>query len=175
VIVKVAVVAPAATVTEVGTVAAVVEELFRVTTLPPEPAAPFSVTVPVTVTLLPPTTVVDESVTLERLAGCIVREAVVDAVPRVAVIVALELEDTATVVIVKVAVLEPEATVTVDGIVALVLLELKLTAVPPVGAAVLRVTVPVKDVPPTTDAELRVTELTVIGFTVRTAEPDMLL
>ena len=51
---KVAVVAPASTVTLTGTVAAEVLLLVRVTTAPPLGAAPLSVTVPVE--LVPPTT-----------------------------------------------------------------------------------------------------------------------
>ena len=55
--VKVPVVAPAFTVTDATTVAIEVTELLRAMTAPPVPAALFRVTVPVTTTLLPPTTV----------------------------------------------------------------------------------------------------------------------
>ncbi len=55
----------------------------------------------------------------------------------------------------KVAVVLPAATVTVAGTVAEVLLLESATETPPVGAAPLRVTVPVADVPP----------VTLVGFT----------
>ena len=48
-------------------------------------------------------------------------------------------------------------------------LELKLTTMPPVGAAALRVTVPVAGVPPMTLVGLMVKELTVIGLIVNVA------
>ena len=68
---------------------------------------------------------------------------------------------------VKVAVVAPAATVTDAGTVALVELELSVTAMPPVGAAPLSVTVPVELVPPRTDVGETVTELSVGGLTVR--------
>jgi len=55
VIVKLAEVAPAGTVTEAGTVAAAGTELVRDTTSPPGGAAPLSVTPPVTTVVDPPT------------------------------------------------------------------------------------------------------------------------
>jgi hypothetical protein len=61
---KVPVVAPAATVTVAGTVAADVVSLARVTTVPPVGAAAGSVTVPVTVVPSPPVTAVGLTVTL---------------------------------------------------------------------------------------------------------------
>lgn len=172
---KVAVVAPAATVTDVGTVAAVVDELVMVTTSPLGPAALLSVTVPVIVTLHPPTTVADERVTLETLAGWTVRVAVEELEPTVAVIVSDVEAATAVDVIVNVAVDLPEATVTEAGTVALVPLDLSVTTVPAVGAAADIVTVPVLDTPPATEVGLKVTELTVYGFTVRTAVRVILL
>jgi hypothetical protein len=63
---KVALVKPAATVTLTGTWAAVVLLLERVTTAPPEGAAPLRLTVPVE--LLPPRTLVGFNVTEERAA-----------------------------------------------------------------------------------------------------------
>ena len=71
--VKVAVVAPAVTVTEVGTVALEVPEPSA-TTMPPVPAAAESVTVPVEG--VPAVTVLGLSVTLRRVGGVIVRVAV---------------------------------------------------------------------------------------------------
>jgi hypothetical protein len=67
-------------------------------------------------------------------------------------------ELTAVVVTVKVAVVAPAATVTLAGTVADALLLDKLTAVPPVGAALLRVTVPVEEAPPVTVVGLKLTD-----------------
>jgi len=66
------------------------------------------------------------------------------------VIVAAVVVFTPEVAMLKVAVLLPAATVTEVETVALVLLEFKLTAIPPVGAACDKVTVPVEDDPPAT-------------------------
>jgi hypothetical protein len=65
--VKVALVAPAATVTLEGTPATVVLLLERVTVAPPDGAAPLSVTVPVEE--FPPVTLVGFSVSDERVGG----------------------------------------------------------------------------------------------------------
>ena len=64
--------------------------------------------------------------------------------------VAVAEEVTVVVVTVNVAVVLPAATATVAGTVAEVLLLDKLTEIPPVGAAVLKVTVPVDELPPIT-------------------------
>ena len=70
-----------------------------------------------------------------------------------------EIEEVTDVVFtVKVAVWLPAATVTEAGTVAAVLLLESETEAPPVGAAVLNVTVPVVDVPPVTLAGLTDTE-----------------
>jgi len=74
------------------------------------------------------------------------------------VIVAVALLETATVVTVKVAVVAPAATVTEAGTVADAELPLRVTVTPPVGAALLIVTVPVEEFPPTTELGLRVTD-----------------
>ena len=66
--VKVALVAPAATVTLEGALAAVALLLESVTTAPPAGAAPLSVTVPVE-DCTPPTTLVGFSETDERVGG----------------------------------------------------------------------------------------------------------
>jgi hypothetical protein len=81
--VKVAVLAPAATVTLAGTVAAALLS-DSVTTAPPVGALPFSVTVPVE--FAPPVTVVGLTVSEVKVAGVTVRVAVC-ATPRVPVIV----------------------------------------------------------------------------------------
>jgi hypothetical protein len=79
--------------------------------------------------------------------------------------------ETVLVVTEKVADLEPAETVTLDGTVAADVLELeRLTVMPPVPAAAVRVTVPVAEVPPVTEVGLMETALraavTGAGFTV---------
>jgi len=121
---KVAVVAPAATVTELGTVALVALD-FRLTTTPPVGAAPVRVTVPVEDA--PPTTDAGERLSLLSVGAAIASAAVAELVPELAVIVE-EVEDaTAAVETANVAVVFPDATVTLAGTVALELLEVKLT------------------------------------------------
>ena len=84
--VKVALVAPAATLTLAGTVAAAVLLLESVTTAPPEGAAPVSVTVPCEE--LPPVTLAGLSASVESVtgaggdgAGCTVSNAVLVTPP----------------------------------------------------------------------------------------------
>jgi len=77
--------------------------------------------------------------------------------------------DTAVVETVNVAVVDPAATVTDAGTVALVELELSETVSPPVGAVPFRVTVPVELVPPTTEVGETVTELRVGALMVNVA------
>ncbi|HQQ76690.1 MAG TPA: hypothetical protein PLB01_05000 [Thermoanaerobaculia bacterium] len=93
--VNVAVAVPAATVTLEGTVAAAVLELARYTISPPAGAGPLRVTVPVEV--VPPTTVVGLSDTLEGRIDVVVRTAVFVA-PETAVTVVSRSSATATVV-----------------------------------------------------------------------------
>jgi hypothetical protein len=67
----------------------------------------------------------------------------------------------------NVAVVAPEATVTLAGTVATeVLLLLIVTRAPPPGAGPFSVTVPVDELPPTTEFGLNVTEVTWGGVTV---------
>jgi len=84
----------------------------------------------------------------------------------VAVTVELVFEDTLAVVTVNVADVLPAAIVTVFGAVAFELLQESAITRPPVGAAEVMVTVPVDDLPPTTDAGLTVSDLIVGGLTV---------
>ena len=65
---------------------------------------------------------------------------------------------TVVVVTVKFAVVFPAATVTLAGTVAEALLLDKATEMPPVGAAAFRVTVPVEELPPVTEAGFSETE-----------------
>jgi hypothetical protein len=64
---------------------------------------------------------------------------------------------------------EPAGIFTLAGTVALVALDDKAMAVPPVGASPLRVTVPVEDTPPTTDVGESVTPANDAGVRVREA------
>jgi hypothetical protein len=88
---------------------------------------------------------------------------------KVAEIVAVATVATGVVVTVKFAVVAPDATVTLAGTDAAALLLDKVTVRPPVGAALLNVTVPVNEAPPVTDVGFSVTDPTAGGFTVRGA------
>jgi hypothetical protein len=77
---------------------------------------------------------------------------------------------TRTVVAEKVAVVAPAATVTDVGTwAAAVLLEVRETTAPPVGAGPLRVTVPVEGLPPTTEVGARPRESSPAAVTARFA------
>ena len=95
--VKVAVDFPARTVTVVGTDAAPVFELFRLTTKPPVGAIPLRVTVPVTAVVELPLTVVGETEIDNRAGAVIDRVACCELEPSVAVTVADVIELTAKV------------------------------------------------------------------------------
>jgi hypothetical protein len=77
------------------------------------------------------------------------------------VITAVVVLATGEVVTVNVAVVEPAATVTLDGTAELVLD--KLTRIPLAGAGLLRVTVPVDELPPTTELGLTLTAESAAG------------
>lgn len=147
-IVNVAELAPAAIVTLTG---GVTPELLEVmlTTAPPVGEGPFRVTVPVA--LDPLATEFGDTVNPVKTAGVIVNTVVTEMAPDLAVIVAGVEDPTADVVIVKVAVVLPDATVTLFGGTALELLDVNVTTMPPEGAAPLRLTVPVEEVPPLTE------------------------
>jgi len=136
---------------------------------PPVGAAELIVIVPVEG--LPPVTEVGFKVS-DLTVGADTPNAAVLAVepPAEALIVGPWLTATATVVMVKVAVVEPAATVTVAGTEADTLFEVSDTLWPPVGAAELMVTVPVEEDPPTTTVGFRVSDETRIGLIVRVAD-----
>src|SRR5262245_8767252 len=160
--VKLALVAPAATVTLAGTVATAVFELDNVTTVPPAGAGALSVTVAVDV--LPPVTLVglsvkEATVTVVAAGGFTVSVADCVTPPADAEIVTGVVAVTAAVVTVKVALEVPAATVTLAGTEATpVLLLDSVTTVPPAGAGALRVTVPWEVLPPVTVAGLSVSD-----------------
>ena len=165
--VKVAVVAPEATVAVAGTVAVVLFE-ERFTTTPAVGA--FSAIVTVPVTEVPPET--DELLSV-RDVGCGIvraRAAVAELPVTDAVTVADVGAETAEVVAVNVAVEAPAATVTEAGTVTAVLDDASVTACPPAAAAVLRVTVPVIAVPfPPSMVEAERVRLEIVAaFTPRT-------
>ena len=163
VIVKLAVVAPAATVTLAGTVAAALL-LDMLTASPPVGAALPRVTVPVEE--VPPATAVGFTDTDETAGGFTVNAAVCVPPLNVAEMVADAALATAVVVMVKVAVVAPAATVTLAGTDAAALLLERVTLRPPVGAALPSVTVPVDEVPPVTEVGFIATDETTGGFTV---------
>lgn len=141
------VVAPAATVTVAGTVAAVVLLLVRLTTAPPAGAGLFSVTV-FCAAGLPPTTDAGDSVTSDTEdaappGGLTTRVAVAVAPPLEAETVILVALVTAVVAMVKAGdTVAPAATVTDAGSVATAgLLLVRATTAPPAGAGLFRVTV----------------------------------
>ena len=156
VIVNVAVVDPAGTVTDVGTLATVVVALVNVTTTA-SVAIPVRVTVPVL--FVPPFTLVGLRVSVEATrTGLTVIVAVLETPERVAVIVKDDEAVTVRVVIVKVADVDPAATVTLAGTVPIVVDEdARVTTAPPVGAALVNVTVPVTGTPPVTAVTMVVT------------------
>jgi hypothetical protein len=174
--VKVAVVAPDATVTVAGTVAAPVFPLASVNTTPLAGAEAFNVTVAVDVEAVPLAwlvRVLGFKVRLEICGGFTVRTAVCCTPLYVAVMVEVAWAPTLIEVTVNVAVVAFAATVTVAGTVAAaVLLLVNVTTAPPVGACPFRVTVAVELAePPCTEVGANPSEVTpdAGAFTVRVA------
>src|SRR5437763_9153609 len=167
---KVAVVAPAATVTEAGTVAALRLLLASVTIAPPAGAALPSVTLPVLPT--PPVTAGGLTVT-PTSGGFSVRVTILDAPTDVAVMLACVTAVTALVVTAKLALVAPPATVTEAGTVAAFrLLLVSVTTAPPAGAALVSVTVPVLPAPPISTEGFSVNEPS-SGFTTSPTALEM--
>ena len=164
--VNVADVAPAATDTVAGTVA-FVELDESETTIPPEPAGPVKVTVPVEDT--PPMTVLGATEMLAIVGGLMVSVAVLVTPPAVAVMVAVVTTETVVVLIVKVAEVAPAAIVTVAGSVALVELDESVTDSPPGPAGPVKVSVPVEEVPPANELGASVSVESVAGLIVNVA------
>ena len=141
--------------------------LDNVTLAPAAGATPFNVTVPVAV--FPAVTEVGLK-TKEESVGTLTVSVALWIVPNVPVIVTGVLVATAKVVAVKLADVLPAVTVTVDGTEATVVLLLwRATIAPPVGAAPLRVTVPVELLPPPTEAGFNVSVLSVAELTASVA------
>lgn len=177
--VNVAVVAPAATVTLAGSVAADVLLLVRETLAPPDGAALVSLTVPFE--LVPPVTVVGLTATDDNEAagggGDTVNTALRLAPPDEPLIVTGVDPVTDVVPTANVAVVAPAATVTLAGTVAAAVLLLPSdTLAPPDGAALVSVTVPRELLPPTTVDGLSASAESVgpggggSGFTVNVAD-----
>jgi hypothetical protein len=164
--VNVAVVCPAGTVIELGTVAAVTLLASKMA-VPPVAAGPLRVTVPVE--LLPPWTLVGLTLTEVRDTAEIVRVAFCEIPLAEAVITADVWVFTPEVVTENVAVGFPEATVTEVGAVAAALLLPSVTTTPLGPAWPLSVTVPVELLPPATKLGLRLRDVSDAGLTVRPA------
>ena len=172
VIVNVAVVDPAGTVTDAGTLATVVVPLVSVTTTA-SVAMPDRVTVPVL--LVPPRTLVGFSATvLTTRTGLTVMVAAFDTPERVPVMVSEPEAVTVRVVIVNVADVAPAATVTFVGTVPSVVDDdANATTAPPVGAGAVNTMVPVTARPPVTAETLvdKVNNSAGGGVTVSVAVP----
>jgi hypothetical protein len=126
--------------------------LESATTIPPGGACRLKLTTPVVG--LPPLTFVGSRFRAGAvIGGRSVTSSVAcsDVLPRVAVIVTKVLAETVCVVMLKLALVAPAGTVTLEGTLAAEGVSLEsATLVPPKGATSLRVTVPVEGVPPWT-------------------------
>lgn len=162
---NVAVVAPPATDAVPGTVAAPLSDV-SVTVKPAVGAGLDSVTVAVEPE--PPTTEVGFSATVATFGAVIANDALAFVPLNVVVIPAVALAATAVVVIVKVPEVAPAAIVADPGVAA-ALSDVEVIVSPPTGAGLLIVTVPVEEVPPTTVAGFKLTELTVGAVIARAA------
>ena len=172
--VKSAVMLPAGTVTLAGTVATEVVPLVSITSAPPAGAGPLKVTVPVAE--LVSATVAGLRVTDDAVTWFTTNVANLLTPLSEAVIVAVRFWTWFRVFTVKLAVVLPAPTVTLDGTVATVLSLLNsVTVLPAAGAAADSVTVPVDGFPPVTEVGFRLTADTVGRFTVSVADLLLLL
>jgi hypothetical protein len=163
---KLALVVPAATVTEEGTEAApLLSE--RATCTPPAGAGPSSVTVPVAPA--PPVTLAGLTLNAETLGGSTVSVTLCVRPPYEAEMLAEVDTDTPVVVTVKVALTAPAEIKTEAGTKAAPLLLDRATCAPPAGAGPSIVTVPVTVAPPRTLPWLRLSAATLGGTTVSDA------
>jgi hypothetical protein len=163
---NVVVVSPSATLALAGTVAATLSEESE-TTAPPAGATPSRITVPVDE--LPPAMLAGFT-EIEVSVGALTVKAAVLVIPsRTAERVRVAVLATAVVLILKLAVVAPAATLTFAGTVAAALSLERAAIRPPAGAAPVRVTVPVEELPPITEAGLTLMEERAGGFTVSDA------
>src|SRR5687767_2855944 len=162
---KVALVAPAATVTLAGTeVASLLSE--SATCAPPAGAGAVSVTVPVTVTAVPPVTLAGLTLSAETAGGSTVSDTFTVAPPEEAEMLTAVEAATGLVATAKVALVAPAAMVTLPGTEAAALLAESWTTAPPAGAGPSIITVPVTEVPPVTLPWLRLSAEARGGTTV---------
>ncbi len=134
--------APAAIVTEVGTLARVELELERVTTWPPVGAGPVRLTVPDTTVCDPPTAGFGESTTLSSVGAWIVNCEFSDVPANDAVMVAVIVLLTDFVGMTNDPDLVPPPIKAETGMRAFALLDVNPTEMPPLGAKPERVTDP---------------------------------
>jgi hypothetical protein len=171
-IVNVTVDFPAGTVIVAGTVAAVVTELLRLTTLPPAGAGPESVIVPLTAVVELPFTVTGET-EMESIVGeRIVILELFELDPTVAVRVAVVVAVTDVVFTVNFPLGAPTAMLKLAGKLIALLTEPSFTTIEPLpdpGVA-LSVTTPLDVVPPVTLAGESVSVEIANGFRVRVAD-----
>jgi hypothetical protein len=154
----------------VGTWAAEVLLLCKVTSAPPAGAAPFRVTVPVEV--FPPTSAAGFNPSDDNTAAFTFKVAFLVTVPYVAEITTGVFVATGVVVIVNVVEVLPAGIVTlpVAGTCATeVLLLCRVITAPPAGAAPFRVTLPVEVFPPTSVAGLNLNDDNAAAFTFKVA------
>ena len=164
--VNVAVLLPAATVTEAGTVSAVLVSEME-TDKPPAGAALFNPRVQMVEA--PEDTVAGEQLSVEGTAGAMrLKEALAVVLLKVAVSPAVLLVDTVDTDAVKLAVEAPDATVTEAGIVMKALLSDRDTMAPPVGAGAFRVTVQAELPAPVNEEGVQASEDSPTGTTTGT-------
>jgi hypothetical protein len=158
---------PAGIVTDAGVVATNGVSLESETAIPPIGAGPFNLTVPVE--FFPPVILVGDNVTVETTEGFTVKAFCFTDAPPLAVIVMGLGFKTASVVMLKLALVSPAGTVTLAGIVATVVsLEVRLIVTPPAYATAGSVTVP-RTVAPFTMLEEDKLKVEITGRTVTLA------